>query len=239
MKNINEGATIEGLAMLIESSMERAELVMASKSITDKLQDMAETLAKIEASDVMPMMDSMKENFGPQVAQNFESVVTQKLRELTESLRQAKDAIGNEILRMETSVNGGDASDMGMADVIPPAEPAADAPAADAAPADAAPAANAGEAADDIEGMPTDAEIDDMFADADGPPVGRVRKESVEHVGSNALRESADPDHLVLRSFARVLREGHSATKAANAVAAFYGIDVGDVVDIVRDSRKA
>lgn len=241
MKNITESkATIEGLAFLIESSMERAELVMAAKSITDKLQAMAETLAKIEASDVMPMMDSMKENFGPQVAQKFETTVTAKLRALTETLRLAKDDIGTEIVRMEASVNGEPVSDMEMADEMPTPE-------ADTltAPEDAAAPADAPTGEDDIGNVPSDEELESMFADAEGDDsgedisAGRVRKESVEARGASVLRESANPDLVVMRTFARLIREGRDTVKAATGVAAFFGIDASDVVDIVRDYRKA
>ena len=102
------------LSYLIESELEKAELVIAIKAITDKLQTMAESLVKIEADDLMPMLDSLKVAFGPQVAEQFNNVATSKLRELVENIRSATDGIGNEIIRLEKAVNGEPTNDMNM-----------------------------------------------------------------------------------------------------------------------------
>jgi len=102
------------LSRLIETELEKAELVIASKAITDKLQDIAEDLAKMEADDIMPMGDSFRTAFGPQIAQQFSSVSTAKIRELVTAISDAKDAIGNEILRMEKAINGDATNDMAI-----------------------------------------------------------------------------------------------------------------------------
>jgi hypothetical protein len=101
------------LSYLIENALEKTELVLAVKSITDKLQNMAENLAKINADDIMPMLDSLKTAFGPQVAQQFNSVATAKINELVTAISGAKDAIGNEVLRLEKGINGEPTNDMG------------------------------------------------------------------------------------------------------------------------------
>jgi hypothetical protein len=72
----------KGLAFLIESELERAEVVLAAKGITTKLQGMAEDLSTMEAKDIMPMLDSFRETFGPQAADQFSQVSTTKIREL-------------------------------------------------------------------------------------------------------------------------------------------------------------
>lgn len=259
---LREGKNSNGLAFLIESGMERAELVMAAKSITDKLQQMAESLAKIEASDVMPMMDSMKENFGLEVATKFEQTVSGKLREMTEALRDAKDHIGNEILRMEASVNGEPASDMQM-DAMSgdDAEAAADADAKDVgdetAMSDADLSGNEGngdqsppqgeeqlpqDGDDDQTGGTDDPqatdELNNLFADNGASAVGRARKESVETKGMKALRESADPDALIVETFRKVIRSGRTTNETVEAISRFFSIDVQDVVQIILDTRK-
>jgi len=104
------------LSYLIENELEKAELVIAIKGITDKLQDMAEDLAKVEADDIMPMGDSLKAAFGPQIADQFSNVATTKVRELVTAVSGAKDAIGNEISRLEKSVNGESTNDMAMSE---------------------------------------------------------------------------------------------------------------------------
>ena len=259
MKSMNE--TMSKLAFLIESGMERASLVLAAQAITDKLQQMAETLAKIEASDVMPMMDSMKANFGDDVASRFEATVTAKLRDLTEALRTARDEIGNEILRMEASVNGTPVSDMDMdggSDMTDNSDMAMD-QGAEAPDEDTNPAMDPNVPIDPNAPMPEEGgdagappmgdessskgEFDDLFKDAgiDGNSAGRPRKgsnESVSKSGANALRESANPDSLVVRKFIGAVGSGMTTPKAVKFVAEHFEIDADDVVDIVLESRK-
>lgn len=252
---------MKSLRFLIETGMERASLVLAAQGITDKLQNMAETLAKIEASDVMPMMDSMKENFGAEVAQRFETTVSEKLRDLTEALRTARDSIGTEIVRMEASVNGEPVSDMALddgsgEDDMGTSDMAMDGGnEADVAPGDAdmAPDANA-EMGDDMGGdaemggdrhaAPKDSEgeadFSDLFRDA-GNAAGRERKghnESRKISGARALSESANPDALVRKRFVAEVKRGRNAQRAATLVAEHFEIDLDDVIDIIVEKRK-
>jgi hypothetical protein len=243
MTLINEGEN--SLKFLIESGMERASLVLAAQAITDQLQGMAEKLAKIESSDVMPMMDSMKANFGADVAQRFEATVTEKLREMSEALRSARDHIGNEIIRMEASVNGQPVSDMAMTGLVD--EPSEEEP--------AAPTDDAGMGDADMGAAPTDAPADDagaapggeedfsnLFADDDAAQptgVGRARKESVQTEGARALRESANPDALVFTTFSKEVRAGRATKDAVRIVSEHFEIDSDDVIDIILESRKA
>jgi hypothetical protein len=241
MTLINEGEN--NLKFLIESGMERASLVLAAQSITDSLQVMAEKLAKIESSDVMPMMDSMKANFGADVAQRFEATVTEKLREMSEALRSARDHIGNEIIRMEASVNGQPVSDMEMTGLTdtPTEEP--EAPADDAgmgAPADPAQdgSADMGDAAAPAPEGGED--FSSLFGDEPQQSgVGRERKEGVEKEGVRALSESANPDALVFAKFSKEVRSGRATKDAVRIVSEHFEIDSDDVVDIILESRKA
>lgn len=102
------------LSYLIESELEKAEIVIALKTITDKLQKMAEDLSKIEADDIMPMQDSLKAAFGPQLSEQFTTTSNAKIRELVTAVSSAKDAISNEVSRLENVVNGKSSNDMAM-----------------------------------------------------------------------------------------------------------------------------
>jgi len=104
----------EGLAFLIEDALERSEVVIAAESIVEKLQSMAEDLSQVEAKDIMPLFDSLTNAFGPQVAQNFNNVATEQVRNLIGAVQTAKSAMDNEIIRLKKAVEGGDISDMGM-----------------------------------------------------------------------------------------------------------------------------
>lgn len=229
--------SLKSLAFLIESGMEKAELVLAAQSITDKIQTMAENVAKMEASDLMPMLDSMKENFGPSVAQKFQQVVTAKIRDLTQALSSAKDEIGNEILRMEASVNGQPVSDMDMndgagdvGDDLSSDTDIADAPEAPEGD-DLAPEGQDAPADDQGTDVPSDQDMSDIFkgadSNADEGPLGRVHKESVTYT-----------DRQIVREFVKTLSEGNGAADAARIVAEGFNIDLDDVIDIVIESRK-
>jgi len=105
------------LSRLIEQNLENVEIVLGVRgAIIDKLQNMAEDLAKIEPDDLMPMSDSLKTAFGPDMASHFSAAVTGKLRELVTAISSAKDEIGNEISRLESAANGEPVNDMGMDD---------------------------------------------------------------------------------------------------------------------------
>lgn len=245
-----------GLDILIESVVERSEVVIATKAIADKIQRMAEDTAKLQATEVMNLVDPIKEHFGPEVANKFEQAAIAQLGKLSTTLRSVKDALGAEVTRMETIINGGSGTDMEMDAPAAPADDTlsldADAPemADDAAAVPAPegdPMADAGEMPEldlGTDGTPTDADpqgdesIASLFKDEGNDPAGRPRRESVERSGAKALRESIDPDALVLKCFRRALKESRDATRAARATARFFEIDVDDVVEIVTEASK-
>ena len=104
----------EGLAFLIEDALERSEVVIAAEAIVDKLQGMAEDLSTVEAKEIMPLLDSLSNAFGPQVAQKFNAVATEQVRQLISAVQSAKTALDGEIARLKQGVDGGDTSDMGL-----------------------------------------------------------------------------------------------------------------------------
>lgn len=232
----------EGVSYLIESELERAELVLAAKSITDKLQGMAEDLAKVEADDIMPILDQLREVFGQQAADRFNSVATERVRSTIEALKAAKEGIGSEITRLEGGMGGDVPNDMAMGDdpamagdaALPPA-PEGDVPPVDAE-LPATDGADAEVADADGDGV-DDAALDAAFDDEGGSAAGRAKKESAAPKG-NALSETKDPDGLVLAAFRNALNEGVAASVAARGVAVGFDIDVEDVIRIVREAAR-
>lgn len=105
---------VENFAYLIENTLERSELILAAQAITDKLQNMAENLAKIEANDIMPILDSLKTAFGAASADRFNEVASTQVHAVLDTLKTAKDGIGTEIARFESIVNGGSGNDMSL-----------------------------------------------------------------------------------------------------------------------------
>ncbi len=223
-----------GLATLMESELDKAELVLAVKGISDELQSVAEKVAKMEVDEIMPILDSLKAAFGPEMAESFSNVTSQNLRNLVEAIKTAKDAIGNEILRLEGAAGGGTVNDMAMTDMAPPAPEAPAAPAADMG-------GDMMDAGDDM-GAP-DLGGDDMGGDLDAdagiegnpddfqdPAAGRARKESAE------FRATSNPDKFVFEAVVSRVRGGETGPDAVKAVAENLGLDLSDVVEIVSES---
>ena len=93
---INEDSSgVDNLGLLLENNLEKAEIVLASQDITNKLQDMAEDLAKMVAHDIFPLVDTMKSVFGPEIASKFEEQTKVVIENATDGVRKAKDTILN------------------------------------------------------------------------------------------------------------------------------------------------
>lgn len=177
------------LSYLIESEMDKAAVVMAAQGIVEKLGKMAEDLAKIEGDDLMPLMDSLKTAFGPQMAESFQKVVSDHVRQAVSSITTTKDGISSEVGKLEGVVEGEPGNDMaamGDEPAAPPAPPVDDAADA-AAPTDDLGAGDdvGADAGADADLGDTDmSDLDDLFADDDtSGPAGRARKESASPRG--------------------------------------------------------
>lgn len=218
---------VPGIARLIESELERAEVVLAAKSVTAKLQDMAEDLAKIEADDLLPMLDQLTAEFGPEMAERFSRITSEKVRAAVENMRATKEALNAEVDRMERILNGEDPSDMAR-------EMEAPVPAADDMEDVSAQAMADIQKDTDQEDAPAKFDLDDDGQHA----AGRARKESLEPAGVSALRESTDPDSLLRRRLASLVTEGMSPMAAAKKVADDHGVDLGDVVECMREAAE-
>lgn len=198
-KKLEESFRPTNIGLLLEAELEQAEVILAAKDFTSKMQKMAEELAKMQA-DSIPLGDSMKEIFGPEAAQDFETAVTQAIQDGLASVRTAKDQITNSISRVEggtpevaaevgndMDAMGGDELDLG-GDDLGGEEPAGD-----------------------------------VFGGADAAaggaeePLGRGMKESLSNYGSRVLvRESLD-------TLVSWLMEDVAATMPADQMPKFAG----------------
>lgn len=212
--------------ILKENEMEQAEIVLAAKSVTDELQAMAEKLAKIEATSIMPLLDNIRLNFGPQYADQLSADATTSLQAVLDAVKHAKDQIGKNITNMQQIVTGeGAGNDMATNVGVP------DEAAAEPAPSDTAPAKPAKPAKPEL---PSDGDIDDAFSDS---PVGRETKESAFSRATNMLRESADPDAILLSETVRLSKK-LGAQAAVMEVAKRFSVDASDIVAIIKERSK-
>jgi hypothetical protein len=173
-RKLEEAAQPTGMATLLENDLDQAELILAAQDMMHKLQNMAEDLAKMNAQDLFPLVDKMKATFGQDGAHQFEESAQGVITAAMNSVRSAKDEMGNAIMRLEGKLPANDmAADVGAEPAAEPfAEPAGD--------------DMGGEA--DIDGAMDDFGAADAAAGPVEEPLGRAKKESVE--GGKALNES-------------------------------------------------
>jgi len=101
----NEGinprsVTLENLRTLLEQDLDQAELVLAAKDMVDRIQKMAENLAEMQVEELMPLVDAMKEHFGPDQAQMFNSSVEATLQQALDTIKATRDGVDNAVLAL-------------------------------------------------------------------------------------------------------------------------------------------
>ena len=100
-KDVNpRSVTLENLRTLLEQDLDQAELVLAAKDMVDRIQKMAENLAEMQVEELMPLVDAMKEHFGPDVAQVFNSSVEATLQQALDTIKTTRDGVDNAVLAL-------------------------------------------------------------------------------------------------------------------------------------------
>jgi len=104
----------ESFSYLMESEMEKAELAIAARAMSDNLQTMAEKLGNMLVDDLMPITDQMKQVFSIDEAKRFGDEVSQKIQTLLDQTRETKDTIDRNVLVLTGEAQP--ESDMEMSD---------------------------------------------------------------------------------------------------------------------------
>lgn len=221
--------------ILNENEINQAEVILAVKSVIDSLQDMAEKTAKMEANDIMPILDSVQAYFGADVAEELSTTAQGALQTVLDSFKNAKASLTQISSQMENKLTGkGMTNDMATNVGVQKDDEQADADMGGEAPAPEEKEKKVGV------GKTVDQEVDDIFADSPTPAAGpRAAKESfVNTKRTKMLRESSNPDALILKSTLKLVKEGVAAKVAIKRVAEAYEIDVEDVVAIVQEATQ-
>ena len=93
-------------------SLDQAETLLAAKDLSDRLQKMAEDAAKMAVDDLMPLVDTMKSQFGQESANGFNDVVKKQLQLTLDTIIKAKDETDNAILDLQNGRSPSMSSDI-------------------------------------------------------------------------------------------------------------------------------
>lgn len=80
-----------------QQDLAQAETLLAAKDLSNQLQQTAEKIAKMSVEDLMPLVDVMREQFGPEAAQGFNDSVKASLEALLNTTTETKDQIDSSI----------------------------------------------------------------------------------------------------------------------------------------------
>lgn len=154
----------ESLENLFESELEEAEVVIATKGFSKSLQEMIEKVGRLQNEDLPPLADQLRNIYGVETAQQFHEKTQSTLQSVLDALYYSREEIDREVQNMAKGIFQFDV-DMDK-DIS------------------SAPDNTMGRefgADDDLDEL--EAELDLSDADA-GEPLGRVRKESIQHVAT-------------------------------------------------------
>ena len=75
----------------------KASTILAAKDIAGQVQEMAEDLAKLSVEELMPLVDIMRGQFGPEAADGFNSAVKVALDELLDLTTKTKEIVSTAV----------------------------------------------------------------------------------------------------------------------------------------------
>lgn len=96
---ITEGF-IKDLRKLLESEVEEAEIVIATKGFSKSLQEMIEKIGRLQNEDLPPLADQMRQNYGNAEAHAFHEKTQLTLQNVLDALYESKEQIDNAVQEM-------------------------------------------------------------------------------------------------------------------------------------------
>lgn len=96
---------------LTEGKMESAELVLAAKDMVDRIQGMLEDVGEMMNEDLLPLVDSIRDEMGNDKATNFENAARGTLESFMDAVTQARSDMDN---ASRVLTDNADAPDVGV-----------------------------------------------------------------------------------------------------------------------------
>jgi len=99
---------MKNLSKLFESEMEKAEIALAVRDISDKLQKVASDLSRTSVDDVPAIVERIKASHGVDAGNNFGTKVTEKINELIQVVLDSKSSVDDQALVLSGDASGDD-----------------------------------------------------------------------------------------------------------------------------------
>jgi Protein of unknwon function (DUF3008) len=96
------GTMLMKMMVMEDQDLDQAQTLLAAKALSDDLLTMAEKVAKMSVEDLMPLVDTMKEQFGPEAAEGYNGMMKQTLEALLNATTEAKDTSDNAITQLQS-----------------------------------------------------------------------------------------------------------------------------------------
>ena len=145
--------------MLLEGEESKAEIIMATKDMVDRITGWLEDVAAMKAEQLLELQDSIREQLGSDVAQQYGDAVKPALEAIYSALETSRQGLSGAL----SIVSGGEAPTMGA--------PAGD----EFASGGAGALAGAEPTTPDVGG------VEDELAATPAPELGREKRESVDY----------------------------------------------------------
>lgn len=101
---------------LMEGELGKSEAILAAKDMVDSLQDMVEKVSKMQVEQLPALIDTIRDQMGPQNADQFKSSMGQLLTDLASTLAQARETADTSARQLAGEEVGGE---MGMPGAMP------------------------------------------------------------------------------------------------------------------------
>ena len=80
-------------SLMEQEDLAKAQAILAAKDITGKVQEMAEDVAKLSVEELMHLIDTIREQFGPEAATGYNSTVKSALDKLLDLTTSTKEEL--------------------------------------------------------------------------------------------------------------------------------------------------
>jgi hypothetical protein len=108
-RKMDESKLMEAEAI---EDLQKAQTVISANEMADEVQKIAEKAAQLSVEKLMPLVDSMRAQFGTDVANGFNEVVKGALEQLLDTATKSKETMGNAVATVQRGGVPGVGSDI-------------------------------------------------------------------------------------------------------------------------------